>query len=408
MTLQRRGICPGVSRPLASGDGSLARWTPHEAIPIASFTDLCDLSARLGNGVMEITQRGSLQIRGLPPGPAFANAVDLLGIEIQENPPFLTAPSLAWERAESAAQAASALLRDALPALRRWTPTRPLAPKVSVLLDYAGSQLNLDQLSADVRLFVRDDAQVHIAISGNATHALPLGWIAATDAVSALFGLLESIAERGPTARASDLSNDQTHIQLAHTLRLSSGTAPARREAPEYLGAHLLPDGRVARGFAPAFGYARAETLKSFAMQAARHGAQALRPTPDRTLLAIGLEPAADQELMRLADSLGLIGNPRDSRRYILTCAGAPACSSARLSTRNWAPKIAAAAGGIVGPTSIIHLSGCTKGCAYPHPAAITFAGPDRLILNGRADGEPTRYTDIAAWINDLEHMSAT
>ncbi len=411
MTLQRRGICPGVSRPLASGDGSLARWTPHEAIPIASFIDLCDLSVRLGNGVMEITQRGSLQIRGLPPGTAFADAVDLLGIDIQENPPLLTAPSLAWERSGSA-QAATALLHDVLAALRRWTPTHPLAPKVSVLLDYAGAQLKLDQLSADVRLFVRDDEQVHIAVGGNATEALPLGGIAATDAVAVLSAVLEAIAERGPTARASDLSNDRTYLELTRSLKLSSGVAqtptPTSMEPSEYLGAHSLPDGRIARGFAPAFGYAHAETLKTLALQAARHGAQSLRPAPDRTLLVIGLDPAADQELMRQADPLGLICDPRDPRRYIFTCAGAPLCNSASLSTRSWAPKIAVAARAMVGPTSIIHLSGCTKGCAYPRPASLTFAGPDRLILGGRADGEPTRYTGIADWIDDLERTSAT
>ena len=368
--------------------------------------ELCDVSTRLGNGVMEITQRGSLQIRGLPPGGELAAALDQLGIEVQENPPLTIAPSLAWERSRNA-QAANALLRNVLSTLRSWSPTQPLAPKVSVLLDYAGAGLNLNQLLADVRLFVGDDARVHLAIAGNATQALPLGWIAATDAVAALLALLQCIAQQGPAARASDLAESQTHTQLARTLGLSAEVAPTPTGPPsEYLSAHPLPDGRIARGLALAFGYAHAESLQTLALHAARLGAQSLRPAPDRTLLVIGLEPTADEELVRQANELGFIHDRNDPRRYVFACAGAPLCGSAHLSTRTWAPRIASAARGIVGPTATLHLSGCTKGCAHPRAASMTFAGPDRLILEGRADDPPTRHTDIADWINDLQHRS--
>src|SRR5262249_8495219 len=62
----RRGICPGLSRPMATGDGLLVRLTPTgTTMPCEAFVTLCTAARNCGNGVIEITSRGSIQIRGL-------------------------------------------------------------------------------------------------------------------------------------------------------------------------------------------------------------------------------------------------------------------------------------------------------------------------------------------------------
>ena len=62
----RRGACPGLSAPMATGDGLLARLTPSGAtIALSAFSGLCTAAARHGNGIVEITSRGSIQVRGL-------------------------------------------------------------------------------------------------------------------------------------------------------------------------------------------------------------------------------------------------------------------------------------------------------------------------------------------------------
>src|SRR5260370_38402398 len=62
----RRGVCPGLSQPMVTGDGLLARITPTGAtISCDAFRALCAAARRRGNGVMEVTSRGSVQIRGL-------------------------------------------------------------------------------------------------------------------------------------------------------------------------------------------------------------------------------------------------------------------------------------------------------------------------------------------------------
>src|SRR5262249_15918568 len=62
----RRGTCPGLSQPMATGDGLLVRLTPTgTTMSCEAFVALCTAARNCGNGVIEITSRGSIQIRGL-------------------------------------------------------------------------------------------------------------------------------------------------------------------------------------------------------------------------------------------------------------------------------------------------------------------------------------------------------
>lgn len=60
-----RGACPALSAPMQTGDGLLARLIPAGPIPLDAFIGLCSAARTHGNGTMEISARGSLQIRGL-------------------------------------------------------------------------------------------------------------------------------------------------------------------------------------------------------------------------------------------------------------------------------------------------------------------------------------------------------
>ena len=65
---QRRGACPGLSAPMPTGDGLLVRLLPIGTIPLAAFAQLCAAARREGNGIIEVTGRGSIQVRGLNAG----------------------------------------------------------------------------------------------------------------------------------------------------------------------------------------------------------------------------------------------------------------------------------------------------------------------------------------------------
>src|ERR1700760_794910 len=79
---QRRGACPALFTPMRTGDGLLARILPAEHIAPAPFAALCAAARRHGNGSIEVSARGSLQVRGLTAAssPRFAEEVAALGV----------------------------------------------------------------------------------------------------------------------------------------------------------------------------------------------------------------------------------------------------------------------------------------------------------------------------------------
>ncbi len=61
-----KGWCPGVLQPMQSGDGLIARVRPWcGAFTLNEAMGLADAAARFGNGHIDLTRRGNLQIRGL-------------------------------------------------------------------------------------------------------------------------------------------------------------------------------------------------------------------------------------------------------------------------------------------------------------------------------------------------------
>ena len=79
-----KGWCPGVLQPMQSGDGLIARVRPWcGAFGLDEARGLADAAARFGNGHIDLTRRGNLQIRGvseesLPGLRAALDELDLL------------------------------------------------------------------------------------------------------------------------------------------------------------------------------------------------------------------------------------------------------------------------------------------------------------------------------------------
>src|SRR5262252_7726152 len=86
-----RGICPGLSVPMPTGDGLLVRLMPTAPVHLDAMIGFCEAARRHGNGTIEISTRGSLQVRGLTPrsAPLFASALAELGIAAHEGVPVI-------------------------------------------------------------------------------------------------------------------------------------------------------------------------------------------------------------------------------------------------------------------------------------------------------------------------------
>jgi precorrin-3B synthase len=404
----RRGTCPGILEPMPTGDGLLARLLPSAPLPADTLFALCEASQLHGNGIVEVTQRGSLQFRGLSPAsaPAFARSVVALGLDAENGPPILTSPLMGLDPDEFQD------LRELQTVLRAelTTPlaTSSLGPKVSVLID-GGGTMHLDDVSGDLRLRADHDARLHVSIAGNASSATSLGWTLRQHAVTVIVRVLAGIASRGIDARARDFANraDVRVLRASIADVLSEAPPPSARPAAEPVGIHRLNTRRVALGVALGFGYTEAATLKRLTQVAAACGAHSMRTSPGRSLLFIGLEADSASELAAAASAAGFIVRPDDPRRFVVACAGAPACNSAKLSTRGLAPVIAEAAGPFLDGSVTIHVSGCAKGCAHPGAAALTYVGPDRLVVRGRAADPLDGTLSVAHFIAGLPRLTA-
>ncbi len=390
-----RGACPRLFLPMPTGDGLLARMVAAGPVPLTAFAQLCASAREHGNGVIEISARGSLQVRGLTPpsAPLFAAAVSSLGVPLCEGVPVIASPL--------PGDPASLIAADALAAeISRAVAERQLAlaPKVSVVIDDGGA-LNLDDISADIRLRATEapsGATMHIALAGDARSATALGMAPPGDAADVAAQLLAAIAALGPGARAADLLRIRGigDIRDALGARVAPAAALPARDSAEAIGLHRLKDGSRALGLGLAFGHAGAGVLIALAEAAKTSGAAWARPSPCRTLLFGPLTAAQAGVVKDAAARLGFIVEADDPRRRIVACPGSPSCASGLIPARAIAAELA---GHLPVALSLVHVSGCAKGCAHPAPAPLTIVGAARgcgIVRGGSARESPEAFVE--------------
>ncbi len=412
---QRRGACPALTAPMRTGDGLLVRLNPIASgqetggLSPTALIGLCRSASRHGNGILEITQRGSIQIRGLTPESAgqLADDVNTLHIAVRSGVPVETSPLAGLDPDEIAdprplAQAIRAVVSNA-------GLSRRLGPKVSVIVDGSG-HIAMDNLLADVRLTaVRQDSETlwHMAIGGTATTARSVGLFGRANAVATTLETLEAIAALGREGRGRGLGDDDFAC-----LRQRCPSSPCRdlppftgrrsRQGDEGQREHLqlatfpLTNDTHALAIALPFGSMPAETLAELAREAAKSGATEICSAPDRRLLTLGLTTRSAKALQSKATALGFVTDAADPRLFIAACPGKPACASGHIDTRAIAEQVVRQHAGLFDGSLTLHVSGCAKGCAHPRSAALALVGGENgagLVVNGTAGARPSGYT---------------
>ncbi|RVD53184.1 precorrin-3B synthase [Mesorhizobium sp. M7A.F.Ca.ET.027.03.2.1] len=445
----RRGACPALSVPMQTGDGLLVRLNPVAGGPSSGgptsgglspklLIGLAESALRHGNGIMEVTARGSLQIRGLTTDSAMllAAEVDALDIAVRTGVPVETGPLAGIDPQEIAdprplAERIRAAIDEAGLAPR-------LGPKVSVIVDGCG-QLTMDSVTADVRLAaVRVDAGVRwrVSVAGDGWNAKALVTVEGDAACDITVAALRMVAEKGREAHARDLSERQlaslarwhsvvppsvlpdispSRGEIALSLTVSpisdvgkekpasklpisppEGEMSGRTEggaSRKPIGLFPLAGDATALGIALPYGSMPAEKIIALAQHALALGTSEIRLAPGRALLFLGHPPAANQPLQHTATALGFVTAPTDPRTRIAACPGTPACASGRIATRDIAETIATENADILDFT--LHISGCAKGCAHPGLATLTIVGGENgagLVVNATAKALPAGY----------------
>lgn len=361
MPASRRGACPSLDAPMQTGDGLLARLRiAGGRMAPAQLGAIATLARVHGNGLIEITARGNLQVRGLTPvsSIAFARAVQSLAT-IERGLVVETPPLAGDDPSEIMDPRPLALaIRDAAEPL-----ASRLGPKVTVIVD-GGGQIGLDALKADIRLTAIAAEQWAVSIGGREA------FLVGHDALLATLRALRQLAELGPGARATDLPGA---VALAQ-----------HRPGGSSIGAFALTRGS-AIGIALPFGSSDHAALAALAAVATDHGVHEFRLAPYHGLLAVGAQPSFREE----AATLGFITAPDDPRTRISACIGSDGCASGHVPARTVAACLAAAMPADLGR---LHVSGCAKGCAHPRRAEVTLVGQADgygLVISGTAGDTP-------------------
>lgn len=355
-----KGWCPGAWRPMATGDGLLVRVRP----PLGELSReqvgaLCDAAETFGSGLIELTSRANLQLRGVtdeswPPLMAFLVENQLVSDdpEVERQPQMMLTPG--WQNG------------DDTPTIARLVQARgselaAMPGKVGIAID-AGKAPVLCDSAADFRVERSIEGGLIVRADG---YALGTSVSDTEAAVEQMIRLTHWFVDTGGW---------ESGRMRRHTAPLPdwapADTAPAPHGEKLALGKHHesmvvgLPFGRVA-----------AEMLRKVVSQTS---ISAVQVTPWRRLLLKDCDtlPAVD----------GLIRHNSDPRLAMDACPGAPYCEQASVGTQPLAEKLSGWVEGTV------HISGCAKGCARQRPAALCLTGRDGrfdVIINGRADSTP-------------------
>ena len=410
----RRGACPGLSQPMPTGDGLLVRLTPTGAtIRPEAFIALCAAARSCGNGVIEVTSRGSIQVRGLTERSVerLAAMIGRIDLPISDGPPVVC-DCLAGLDGEEVLDA-GALAAQLRGAIASESFTANLEPKVSVAVD-GGGALHLDGVPADVRLrAMASDGRVylHVSVGGDAAVAQPIGAVASEHAVEAALHMLDVIAAGRARAREIVAGSGAGAFRRAIAdIRLDL-TPPPLRPPSDPIGTHALRDNGMALGFALAFGHADSTALEALARAAASAGGSGLRTAPGRALLAIGIGKDRAAHVVASAEELGFIVRAEDPRRQIVACAGAPICAAAEIPARALAPGLAGRVAMAGRDAPMVHVSGCAKGCACARSAPVTVVGLDGrcgMVINGSARDRPLATLTPEALPGALSRLAET
>ena len=400
---RRRGWCPSLYEPMQTGDGLLVRVKPPGArLSTTAARALAAAAARFGNGAVDLTARGNLQVRGLSPagGDAFAAAMVSAG---------LAHPDPAVERRRAVifpplTDDDPGMCTDAGPlaaALETALATCPdlahLPGKFCLAVD-GGGVLGTARPGAGsgADLVVHCDGACHrIALDGapGAAPCPPEDTVARVRRVLLATGprrVRDAVAQEGAAAMwdAAGLVPD-TGTGERDT---PAGVADAAAAPFAPVGFHPYPGtAEGAFGLAPPFGAADAAGLVTLADLAGRFGTGGLRVAPWRAVF-LGRVRARDVPALHdAATAAGSVTDPTDARLRLAACVGAPGCASATVRARTDAARLAAW-GALPPGAGMVHVSGCAKGCAHPGPADAVLvgdAGRYALVRGGRAGDAP-------------------
>ncbi|CCQ16463.1 putative ferredoxin--nitrite reductase [Rhodococcus sp. AW25M09] len=348
--------CPGALTTHLAADGPLARIRlPGGVLRPGQMQVLAQAAAELGDGTLELTSRGNIQVRAVKDPDGLASRLadaGLLPSETHERVRNILASPLSG-RVDGLADV-RALVGELDAGLCARPDLAELPGRVLFALD--DGRGDLCGLEPDFGVYAQADGSYALLLAGHDT-----GVRVQRDAVvSTLLECAGSFVElRRAEWRVAELDNGAARI--LKRLQLTAGpalTLPAPVEVPP-IGWLDQVDGRVALAAGLANGVLGAR-LGEFLAAIDRP----LIMTPWRSLVVCDLDEEPAEQVVRVLAPMGLIFDAASPWIRVSACTGSPGCEKSLADVRT---DLAAAVDARMTPRDERqHWSGCERRCGRP------------------------------------------
>ncbi|MEU8434023.1 cobalamin biosynthesis protein CobG [Streptomyces sp. NPDC029216] len=384
----RGDACPGALRLHAADDGYLARVRIPGGLLTTRQAAVLGLAAeRFGDGHLELTSRGNVQLRGLADGCGAGLA------ELLDGAGLLPAPSHERVRNIVATPLGGSLVVDWVRELDRLlcASTRAAALSGRFLFALDDGRGDVAALDPDVTVLgagpgVSGRALVRLGAAADAVE------VDAADAPRAALLAAEYFLDSADAAgnrawRVAELGVEHALEAREFALRLgAAGIAAGHR--PEVAWPYTEPPrpwGEYGAGLCVLLPLGRLDSAQWRVLAEAAGGE--LRVTPWRSVIL----PRAAADGCDRIEAAGLVVRPGSPWLSVTACTGQPGCAKSLADVRADARAVVAQSPGDLP----VHWSGCARRCGHPRGTAWVdlVATPDGYELDAR----PVPHTDLAA-----------
>ncbi len=356
--------CPGVLRLHQAADGPLMRIRlPGGALRSDQLQSLAVAARDHAAGVLELTGRGNIQLRGVTDARAVAEALAAAGLlpsPDRERPHTIAASPLSGRVGHFAD--VRGLTADLDSALLAAAGDTVLPGRFWIAID--DGRGDIAGLGADIGARLAGDL-AELQVTGRDT-GVRIPAAAVPDALAAAADRFARI--RGSAWRAAELTDPAVLVDGA----VLGPAAAVVSRAP--VGWIEQTDGRIALGAGVPLGSLPARTAGFLAAVDAP-----VVVTPWRSVIVCDLDEAVADSALRVLAPMGLIFDENSPWLMASACTGSPGCSRSLADVRTDTAR--AVESGDTG-TRHRHYVGCERACGSP---------PDGDVLIATADGYRTR-----------------
>ncbi|MDH0956284.1 precorrin-3B synthase [Pseudomonas chengduensis] len=405
-TSVRPSACPGLLRIVPALDGGICRVKlPGGMLRSAQAQAIAEAARQHASGVLELTNRSNLQIRGVLPGQESILIDALLGAGLGSRVAsaddvrnLLLSPAAGLD--SQARMDVRPLANQLLDLLQDTPALHALSPKFALQLD-GGEALAIREHPQDLWLAAEDEQHLLLGLAGCPVDT-PLARVEATQAVELVRQLLLLFLDLATPEQSrmrqllAKIPASELLPRLQTRLDFPLQPAPANWQPAATISrspAGIYPQAQSGLRMVAAgaqLGRLHAEQLLALAELSEHHGDGELRLTPWQGVLLGNVPESASRELLAALGELGLLIHADEPLLGLVACTGSAACARGLADSKHHALHLAELLRES-GARPQVHLSACPRSCASARvqPYTLLASTPDHYQLYQRTPEAP-------------------